>query len=55
MNLQFLDTVRSADWVAASYATQNSPSTYLTLNCEENSTTKNCDDPERTTKWCMWF
>ena len=41
------DTVRSADWVAASYATQNSPSTYLTLNCEENSTTKNCDDPAK--------
>ncbi len=39
------DGVRSADWAAASYATQNSPSTYLTLNCEENSTTKNCDDP----------
>ena len=39
------DTVRSADWVAASYATQNDSSTYLTLNCEENSTTKNCDDP----------
>ena len=40
------DGIRSADWAAASYATQNSPSTYLKLNCEENSTTKNCDDPD---------
>ena len=40
------DGVRSADWAAASYAIQNNPSTYLTLNCEENSTTENCDDPD---------
>ena len=39
------DTVRSADWAAASYAIQNSPETYLTVNCEENSTTKSCDIP----------
>ena len=38
--------IRSADWAAASYATQNSPSTYLILNCEENSTTENCDEPD---------
>ena len=36
--------IRSADWAAASYATQNSPSTYLILNCEENSPTENCDE-----------
>ena len=38
--------IRSADWAAASYAIQNSPETYLTISCEENSKTQNCDDPD---------
>ena len=41
------DTVRSADWVAASYATQNSPDTYLTVSCEENLATQNCEEEEK--------
>jgi len=38
------DGIRSADWAAASYASQNSPSTYLSVGCEENSTTQSCDE-----------
>ena len=41
------DVARSADWASATYATQNSPSTYLTLDCEQTLATQNCEEEEK--------